>query len=323
MAQRKLTDADILEPLPDLAIPAVQNQRFDLGAQKQFLSDRLEYVLSLELTEDNIERVKTLKKAIVSWRTKFTKEADMYDKANFTAQRNIFKALVEEVLADIREMEGKADEVLAKEEEKRIAGIDVIIDGIVADLAEEFNLTEEDAAKIERKKNFYNKTADLKSVADNLREQAANIVQAKKTREIEVKLIANLCSTRAELNQQVYLEMLAYMPVAAILEKIGAEITRLENLSSQKIVADILGDEDEQDTEEYDDMYEAAEAQEPITVGIPVDKNSFLPVDFPGRTKTMDIRIEYPAEHSDALSNLFNVVLKRYGITIKVLPSRI
>ena len=113
-----MTDKDFLAPMP------VANEGNFL-MQKDFLSARLEYVMSLELTAENIERVRSLKRGIVGWRTSFKKQVDEYVREHFNAPKDICKAAANEVLAEIETLEGKADAVLAEEERKRVEAVDL------------------------------------------------------------------------------------------------------------------------------------------------------------------------------------------------------
>ena len=143
-----MTDKDFLAPMP------VANEGNFL-MQKDFLSARLEYVMSLELTAENIERVRSLKRGIVGWRTSFKKQVDEYIREHFNAPKDIYKAAANEVLAEIETLEGKADAVLAEEERKRVEAVDFAIDGIIESLRGGA-LPDEWVDRIERRKQYYN-----------------------------------------------------------------------------------------------------------------------------------------------------------------------
>ena len=194
MAKKKttLTEAEVLAPLPVLVQPTKNEVVFPdagarLAAQKKFLKTRLDAILQMEMTDENIERVRVIKKAVVGWRTGFDKQVKDYVKAAYKGPMDVFNAAANEVLADIKEMEATCDEVLDREEEKRVANINTVLDGLIEDLEAEYGISFPD---VERKKNYYNKTADMKAVAEDLREQFKAKAQEIKQKEADKKIIA-------------------------------------------------------------------------------------------------------------------------------------
>jgi hypothetical protein len=76
---QKLTDEELLSPLPALSLPKKEEVVFPnadntLAAQKEFLELRLAAVLGMEMNDANLEKVKTVKKGIVGWRNTFKKQ---------------------------------------------------------------------------------------------------------------------------------------------------------------------------------------------------------------------------------------------------------
>jgi hypothetical protein len=227
MAKKKtvLTDEELLSPLPVLSLPKKEEVVFPnadstLAAQKEFLELRLATVLKMEMTDENIERVRVIKRGIVGWHNTFDKQVKDYVKGVFEGPKKVFKVAADAVMDDIAKMEAQCDEILDKEEEKRRAQINAAIDGLIEDLKDEFGFEFE----VERKKEYYNKTADMKAVAQDLREQYQAEANIRKQKEADIKLIEKACSGEFAdfINPKTYTDMLAYEPASVVFEKVEA-----------------------------------------------------------------------------------------------------
>ena len=307
MAKKKtvLTDEELLSPLPVLSLPKKEEVVFPnadntLAAQKEFLELRLAAVLKMEMTDENIERVRTVKKGIVGWRNAFDKQVKDYVKATYKGPMDVFKAAADTIMDDISKMEAQCDEILDKEEEKRRAQVNAAIDGLVEDLADEFGFEFE----VERKKEYYNKTADMKAVAQDLREQYQAEANVRKQKEADIKLIEKACSGEFAdfINPKTYTDMLAYEPASVVFEKVEAEKERLRAKFAEKAAASPA----------------PAELQEePLQIGIKVNKEA-MKSDFPGLNKKMTLQLEYPVDLGDELTRIFDE-LRKNGVKMKVL----
>ena len=299
----KLTDEELLSPLPAVTLPAkgevvLPNADNTLAAQKEFLGIRLQAVLGMEMTEANIEKVKVIKKGIVGWRNTFKKQCDDYVKGVFKGPMEVFKTAADVVMDDIAKMEAQCDEILDKEEEKRRAQVDAAIDGIIEDLKEElsFDFTPE------RKKEYYNKTADMQAVTQDIREQFNAAIAEAKQKEADKRMIERACKGDERLNLSAYLDMLAYEPASVIVEKIEAEKERLASLNSTPAPS------------------ESEESEEPkMVIGVKVDKQA-MKTDFPGLNKKMTVELEYPVDLGDELTRIFSE-LRKSGVKMKVLKT--
>lgn len=304
--QKKLTDAELLSPLPALSLPKKEDVVFPnadntLAAQKEFLELRLATVLKMEMTDENIERVRVIKKGVVGWRNAFDKQVKDYVKATYKGPMDVFKTAADAIMDDISKMEAQCDEILDKEEEKRRAQVNAAIDGLVEDLSDEFGFEFE----VERKKEYYNKTADMKAVAQDLREQYQAEANVRKQKEADIKLIEKACSQGefAEyINPKTYTDMLAYEPASVVFEKVEAEKERLRAKFAEKAAASPA----------------PAEVQEePMQIGIKVNKEA-MKSDFPGLNKKMTLQLEYPVDLGDELTRIFDE-LRKNGVKMKVL----
>ena len=308
MAKKKtvLTDEELLSPLPVLSLPKKEEVVFPnadntLAAQKEFLELRLAAVLKMEMTDENIERVRTVKKGIVGWRNAFDKQVKDYVKATYKGPMDVFKTAADAIMDDISKMEAQCDEILDKEEEKRRAQVNAAIDGLIEDLSDEFGFEFE----VERKKEYYNKTADMKAVAQDLREQYQAEASARKQKEADSKLIERACSQGefAEyINPKTYTDMLAYEPASVVFEKVEAEKERLRAKFAEKAAASPVPVEVQ---------------EEPMQIGIKVNKDA-MKSDFPGLNKKMTLQLEYPVDLGDELTRIFDE-LRKNGVKMKVL----
>lgn len=302
MAKKKtvLTDKELLSPLPALSLPKKEEVVFPnadntLVAQKEFLELRLATVLKMEMTDENIERVRVVKKGIVGWRNTFDKQVKDYVKAVYKGPMDVFKTAADAIMDDISKMEAQCDEILDKEEEKRRAQVNAAVDGLIEDLSDEFGFEFE----VERKKEYYNKTADMKAVAQDLREQYQAEANVRKQKEADIKLIEKACGGEFSeyINPKTYTDMLAYEPASVVFEKVEAEKERLRAKFAEKAMA--------------------APAEEPMQIGIKVNKEA-MKSDFKGLNKKMTLQLEYPVDLGDELTRIFDE-LRKNGVKMKVL----
>lgn len=299
----KLTDEELLSPLPAITLPAkgevvIPDADNKLAAQKEFLELRLAAVLKMEMTEANIEKVRVLKRAVVGWRNTFDKQCKDYIKGVYKGPMDVFKAAADAVMEDITKMEAQCDEILDKEEEKRRAQVDAAIYGLVEDLKDELKLDFEP----ERKKEYYNKTADMRAVAQDLREQFEAKAAELKQAEADKRMIERVCKGDERLNASVYIDMLSYEPVSVIVDKIEAEKERLAALSAP---ASAPAEEQEEEPK--------------MVIGVKVNQEA-MKSDFSGLNKTMTLKLEYPVDLGDELTRIFGE-LRKSGVKMTVLKT--
>lgn len=305
----RMTDEELLSPLPALALPAEDAVAYPdadgaLMAQKDFLAKRLALVLSMEMTEANLERVKVIKKGIVGWRNAFDGQQKEYIKAVYDGPKAVFKACAGEVMAEIQKMEAECDKVLDKEEEKRVANVNAVIDGLIEDLEAEFGITFPD---VERKKQYYNKTADMRAVAEDLRGQFRERAGKIKQEEADREMIRTACAGDKRLNPDTYLGMLAYEPASVVYQKITAEKMRLDELEREKAA-------------EAQAPVRQQPAEAPVKLGVEVDPEKFR-TDFPTLLKELVLELKYPVDMSDELTKVFDG-LRKAGVKMRVISRK-
>ena len=313
-----------MKPLPALVQPKKDEVVFPsakdtLAAQKDFLKVRLATVLKMEMTDENIEKVRVIKRGIVGWRNAFDKQCKDYVKAVYKAPMDVFKVAADAVMDDIAKMESQCDEILDKEEAKRRDNVNTVLDGLIEDLEAEFGIKFPD---VERKKSYYNKSADMKAVSEDLREQFKAKASEIRQREADKKMIERACDDE-RLNKSMYLDMLAYEPASVIIEKIDAEKERLKGIDSDKDdspdaahIAEVAGEL----LEEMEAREPAPAPDAPVQIGVTVDPDK-VKTDFPGLLKEMVLEIKYPVDVSDELTRIFGE-LQKAGVKMRVISKK-
>jgi uncharacterized protein YhaN len=123
---------------------------------------------------------------------------------------------------------------LSIEEKERVAGINEVIDHYVEKFQAQYNLDEEHLARVERKKSYYNKTAEEKARKDDLEQQFKDLKKDQDAYAANIRLIKATCKEEPRLNVQHWIDQLRYDDVATITEAIIAEKQRLRELDQQE-----------------------------------------------------------------------------------------
>lgn len=313
MEDKRMSDEELLRAMPALTAPedgavSYPDAGGALMAQKDFLARRLSLVLGMEMTEANLERVKIIKKGIVGWRTNFDAQQKEYIKAVYKGPMDVFKACANEVLAEIQKMEAACDEVLNKEEEKRIANVNAVIDGLIEDLSAEYGIEFPD---VERKKQYYNKTADMRAVAEDIRSQFQAKAQLVRQQAADREMIRTACANDMRLDVNLYLGMLAYEPASVVYQKITAEKARLDALERER---------SEMSREAAVSSAPAPQADGKVVLGVEVRQDA-LRSDFPGLLREMVLELKYPVDMGEELTRIFGE-LRKGGVQMRVISKK-
>jgi hypothetical protein len=233
----------------------------------------------------------------------------------------VFEAKMGKLLGVVGEVETAADEVLAIEERERVAGINEVIDGYIKKFQELYGLDEDHLSRIERKKCYYNKTADEKVRKDDIELQFKDLKKEQDTYAANIRLIQAACKDEQRINVQHWIKKMRYEDVASIIEAVTAEKQRLQELDKQEQETAVTQTASSAVVENIDCGVSAEEdtENEKVIIGIPnyIDFTS----DFKGRKKVMAVELTYPCDLGDALTLLFEQ-LKTYGIKVRaVKPS--
>jgi hypothetical protein len=279
---------------------------------KAYLQKWKQKVLAMKMTGDNLEEVMVIKREAVQYRNSLAKIQGDVKRLYFNDPKAVFDTEMAVLLKVVGEVEDAADKVLAEEEEERVAGINEIIDHYIETFQERYGLDGEHLARVERKKSYYNKTAEEKARKDDIEKQFKDLKKGQDAYAAEVRLIEAACRGEPRLNVQRWIEDLRHDSAAAIVEYIAAEKQRLREL-------DGAGEPPEDPREEppaaesagYEAAWKSGRGAGDVLTGAAgsIDFES----DFKGRTKSMKIELIYPCDLGDALTRLFEV-LKQYGI---------
>jgi hypothetical protein len=271
-------------------------------------------VSKMEITEDNMDQVRLIKKEAVAYRNSLTKIQNDIKKTYFNDPKAVFEAKMGQLLGVVGEVEKAADQVLEIEEKERVAGINEVIDHYIEKFQAQYSLDEEHLARIERKKPYYNKTVEEKARKDDIEQQFKDLKKDQDAYAANIRLIKATCKEEPRLNVQHWIDQLRYDDVATITESIIAEKQRLCELDTQEAASTQTASSSAVEDVDYEVVEEGDMENRKVTLGIPchIDFNS----DFKGRTKTMKIELVYPCDLGDALTLLF-FELKQYGIKVR------
>jgi len=278
-------------------------------------------VSKMNLTEDNLEEVQSIKSAAVAVRNSLDRTVEATKKALFNDPKKIFEARVKLLFSLIAEVETKADAVLGKIDQERKDSINEVLDHYKAKFQEKYQLEEQYLACIEYRKNYYNKGTDEKTRKDDLEQQFKELKRSQDAREATIRVINAMCKDEPRLNVKRYLNDLSTRSVATIIEEINAEKQRLIDLDNQATAETTTETSSVSHVVDEEDGGEpTSEETKKIVIGAAAAIN--FDTDFPGRTRQMKIQITYPCDVGDALTELFEK-LKPYGIKIKQLKEEV
>jgi hypothetical protein len=280
---------------------------------ESYLQKWRKQVSKMEITESNMEQVRLIKKEASAYRSSLTKIQNDIKKTYFNDPKAAFEARMGRLLGVVGEVEKAADQVLEIEENERVAGINEVIDCYIEKFKTQYSLDEERLARIERKKSYYNKTADEKARKDDIEQQFKDLKKEQDAYIASIRLIKGACEDEPRLNVRHWIDRLRHDDVATVSEAIAAEKQRLCELDKQKstrTMSSAVEDADYEVVGETDTKTKTGK----IVIGVPchIDFNS----DFKSRTKTVKVEIVYPCDLGDALTQLF-AELKKHGIKVQ------
>jgi hypothetical protein len=250
-----------------------------------------------QLTEDNVDYVKALKKQFVSLRTGVELDFKNYKTAYLDPAETLIKAVKAELLAVIDEGESALDKQLDEYDQRRKDELTVILKDYVAESVEKYHLRDEYATQIQLKKNYYNKTAKEEETIADIEAQAKELADKQSTYDNGVALIKAECEESGLLPDS-YIRELAYR-------------------NAMEIIMEI-----KQDKKAQAELKAKAEEGEKVTIGADVDseiaqqmkKATSLPED---EERTRILRVTYKASQAKLMARFF----KENGIKFEFINS--
>ena len=172
-----------------------------------------------QLTEDNVEYVKTLKKQFVSLRTGVELDFKNYKTAYLDPAENLIKAVKAELLAVIDEGESALGAQLDEYDQRRKDELTVILKEYVDEAVEKYQLREEYSKQIQLVKQYYNKTQKEEDTIANIDRQAKELKDKQSAYDNGVALIKAECEESGLLPDS-YIRELAYRNAMEIIMEI-------------------------------------------------------------------------------------------------------
>lgn len=201
----------------------------EVGANIQKVVDRYK---NTQLTEDNVDYVKTLKKQFVTLRTGIERERKEYKKVYITPAEDLVDSMCKELLAIVDSGEKALGDQLDAYDEKRKKEITVVLTEFIDDTAQSIGLRDEYKSQILLKKEYYNKTADEDESMSDIEKQADELLKKQKEYDSGVALIKAECED-AELLPDAYLRELQYKSATEIILEIKTDRKTRDQIKSK------------------------------------------------------------------------------------------
>lgn len=201
----------------------------ELKGKIQSVVDRYKGV---QLTEENVAYVKTLKQQFVSLRTGIERERKEYKKVYIDPADKLIKSMCDELQAVVAEGENALGKQLEEYDQRRKDELTVVLNEYVADAVQKHNLREEYAVQIKLLDKYYNKTQNEEDSADDIERQATELAQKQKEYDNGVALIKAECE-EADLLADSYIRELQYKVATEIILEIKADKKAKEALKAK------------------------------------------------------------------------------------------
>lgn len=191
----------------------------DVGAKIQAVVDRYK---DTQLTEDNVDYVKTLKRQFVSLRTGIDRERKEYMKVYITPAKDLVDSMCKELLAIVDAGESALGKQLDAYDQKRKDELTVILNEYKDEASIRHNLREEYASQIQLIDKYYNKTQAEEDSADDIERQACELEKKQNEYDAGVKLITSECEDAGFL-PDTYIRELQYRSAMEVIMEIKAD----------------------------------------------------------------------------------------------------
>lgn len=201
----------------------------ELGSKIQAVVDRYKGV---QLTEDNVSYVKTLKGQFASLRTGIERERKEYQKVYITPAKKLIDSMCDELQSIVAEGEKALGDQLDAYDQKRKDELTIILKEYVADSVAKHNLREEYASQIQLIDKYYNKTQNEEDSADDIERQATELEKKQNEYDAGVKLITAECADAGFLADS-YVRELQYKSAMEIILEIKQDKKTKEEIKAK------------------------------------------------------------------------------------------
>ena len=293
---------DIEEFRFDAPVPA-EDSKLVITSNAEKMKGKIQAIVDrykgTELTESNVDYVKTLKSHFVSLRTGIERERKEWSKIYIDPMKKTVDSVCKELQAIVAEGETALADQLEAYDQKRKDALTVILNGYKEEAVRNYSLRAEYAERIVLKDKYYNKTQDEGDTITDIEEQASALAKEQQEYDAAVALIKDECEG-STLIPETYIEQLKYRSCTELVMKIKADKKKnLELLEKLK----------EKEKEEAGEGYVLGEDTE----GTPFIKNEEREQDKPEMRERV-IRIRYPASLNREVSTLFTE-LRKLGVS--------
>lgn len=254
----------------------------DVGSKIQAVVNRYK---DTQLTDDNVDYVKTLKKQFVSLRTGIDRERKEYMKVYITPAKDLVDSMCKELLAIVDAGESALGKQLDEYDQRRKNELTIILNEYKADAVAKHNLREEYASQIQLIDKYYNKTQNEEDSADDIERQAVELEKKQSEYDAGVKLITAECEDAGFL-ADTYIRELSHKSAMEIILEIKAD---------KKVKAELQA---------------KVEAGEKVVIGEPVTEELQKAMSFDSKEKAEEMRVRvlrvtYKPEQAKLMASFF------------------
>ena len=254
----------------------------DVGSKIQAVVDRYK---DTQLTDANVDYVKTLKKQFVSLRTGIDRERKEYMKVYITPAKDLVDSMCKELLAIVDAGESALGKQLDEYDQRRKDELTIILNEYKADAVAKHNLREEYASQIQLIDKYYNKTQNEEDSADDIERQAVELEKKQSEYDAGVKLITAECEEAGFL-ADTYIRELSHKSATEIILEIKAD---------KKVKAE---------------LQTKVEAGEKVVIGSPITEELQKAMSFDSKEKAEEMRVRvlrvtYKPEQAKLMTSFF------------------
>lgn len=253
----------------------------ELGNKIKVLVDRYK---GTQLTEDNVDYVKTLKGQFTSLRTGIERERKEYKKVYITPASKLIDSMCDELQSIVAQGESALGIQLEEYDQKRKDELTLVLQEYVNEAAEKHHLRKEWAEQIQLIAKYYNKTQHEEDSIEDIEKQAMELERKQNEYDASVKLIKAECEDSGFLAETY--------------------IRELQFKSAMEIILEI-----KQDKKLKEEAQAKADKGEKIVVGRPIDEELKMALtkaeDFAEETRTRVLRVTYKPEQAKLMANFF------------------
>lgn len=235
-----------------------------------------------QLTEDNVDYVKTLKKQFVSLRIGITREQKEWKKVYLDPAKDLVDSMCKELLAIVDKGESALGAQLDEYDQRRKNELTIILNEYKEDAIKKHNLREEYASQIQLIEKYYNKTQAEEDSADDIERQACELEKKQNEYDSGLALIKAECED-CNLIAEPYIRELQYKSATEILMEI------------------------KRDKKANDEAKQKADSGEKLVLGDPVRKE-LLKAEELNKTeevRTRVLRVTYKPEQAKIMAKFF------------------